>query len=264
MKTKSLKIFIVEDNDSIVKMLSEILSKNLPTSEILTFKSVENALGKVNENPDYIILDHFLEKTNGIDCIPLFKEFIPNAKIIVTSSQNDIKTFENAFIYGANEYFRKDALFPINIVEFIKKDFEKEDENWLQSFFNTVKRKENSKCSKNLVYVLDDNKNTAFSIEHVLQNESLNEVYSFNHSKDFFAQLKSRKPDFVILDYNIEETISGADVLKEVKLISPDTKVIIFSGQTDVGTASNLLKLGAMLYMSKSNENIKKLKTIVN
>jgi len=264
MKAKNLKIFIIDDSELIIKTISEIIIKNLPNCELLTFNSVEKALGQVNENPDYIILDHFLEKTNGIDCIPLFKEFISDAKIIVVSSQNDIKTFENAFIYGANEYFRKDALFPINIVEFIKKDFEKEDENWLQSFFNSVKRKENSKPSKNLVYVLDDNKNTAFSIEHILQSESLNEVYSFNNSQDFFTELKSRKPDFAILDYNIEETISGADVLKEMKLISQDTKVIIFSGQTDVATASNLLKLGAMLYMSKSNENMKKLKTIVN
>jgi DNA-binding NtrC family response regulator len=264
MKSNKIKIFVIEDNSALSKMLTETISKSLESSIIYNFDNVEKALGSVNEKPDYIILDHFLKKNNGIDCIPIFREYLADTKIIVLSSQNDIKTFENAFLYGANEYYRKDGLAFHNVVDYIKKDIENSSLNWYDSIIEVFKTPKVQGKKSKLIYVLDDNLTTSFSIEHLLQNETKNTVFSFNKIKDFFSQVEITKPDFVVLDYNLEESLTGCDVLKQLKQISPDTIVIMFSGQTDVITATELLKFGASYYLTKSNENFKKLKTIIN
>lgn len=263
MKQENKKIFVIEDNESISKAIINSLENNFNNIDTYVYKSAEKALGNISQNPDYIILDHFLEKTNGIDCIPVFKEFLPDTKIIVVSSQNDINVFQNAFIYGANEYFRKDNLLMSNITEFIAKDIESLKEGWFNKIADAFKSEPKTNRPK-VVFILDDNKNTSFSIEHMLSIDSKNHVFSFTDSKSFLEELEKVKPDFAILDYNLGEAINGKDVLAKLSDTSPKTQVIMFSGQTNVVTASELLKAGASYYLTKSKENFLRLKSIID
>lgn len=109
------------------------------------------------------------------------------------------------------------------------------------------------KAHKSLkVFILEDDRWYGTMLEHFL---TLNPDYSvkrFETAKDFFNALHEN-PDVITLDYSLTDT-DGEQVLKKIKTIAPDTKVIIVSGQEDVGTAIKLLKTGAFDYIVKDSE----------
>ena len=109
------------------------------------------------------------------------------------------------------------------------------------------------KGQKNLrIFIVEDDRWYGTMLEHFL---SLNPDYSvkrFEVTKDFFNSLHEI-PDVVTLDYSLADT-DGETVLKKIKSVSPETKVIIISGQEDVGTALKLLKAGAFDYIIKDEE----------
>ncbi|MDE3143090.1 MAG: sigma-54-dependent Fis family transcriptional regulator [Bacteroidota bacterium] len=109
------------------------------------------------------------------------------------------------------------------------------------------------KTQKSLkVFILEDDRWYGTMLDHFL---SLNPDYAvkrFETAKDFFNALHEN-PDVITLDYNLADT-DGEQVLKKIKTIAPDTKVIIVSGQEDIGTAIKLLKAGAFDYIVKDNE----------
>jgi two-component system response regulator AtoC len=67
-----------------------------------------------------------------------------------------------------------------------------------------------------------------------------------------FEQLKF-KPDLITLDYNLPD-LKGDHVLKRIKMESPDTEVILVSGQGDVDTALQLIQNGAFDYIVKNDD----------
>ncbi|MFT7155401.1 MAG: two-component system response regulator AtoC [Parvicella sp.] len=74
----------------------------------------------------------------------------------------------------------------------------------------------------------------------------------------------SKKTDIVTLDYSLPDS-NGNDVLRQIKNISPNTEVIIVSGQEDVKTAISLLKEGAYDYIVKDEDTKDRIwKTIQN
>lgn len=62
-----------------------------------------------------------------------------------------------------------------------------------------------------------------------------------------------QKPDVVTLDYSLPD-INGEAVLKSIRDYDPAINVIVVSAQEKIGTAVNLLKLGAFDYIVKDQE----------
>ncbi|MBN8665121.1 MAG: sigma-54-dependent Fis family transcriptional regulator [Chitinophagales bacterium] len=89
-------------------------------------------------------------------------------------------------------------------------------------------------------------------LHHYLSLNPDYEVTVFNDEQSFFAQLHN-KPDVVTLDYSLPKQ-TGEEVLKKIKHDSPDTDVLVVSGQEDVGTAVSLLQAGAADYIVKNED----------
>ena len=72
-----------------------------------------------------------------------------------------------------------------------------------------------------------------------------------------------RRPDLITLDYSLPD-VNGSVVFQEIKKVTPDTPVIIISGQDVVATAIELLKAGATDYIVKDDNTTKLLLNSVN
>jgi len=65
-------------------------------------------------------------------------------------------------------------------------------------------------------------------------------------------------PDVVTLDFSLSD-MKGDEVLRKIREISPDTQVVMVSGQEDISTAVRLLKAGAFDYIVKDDDTIERL-----
>lgn len=101
------KTFIVEDDELYNKLLVDSLSENkqLKCESYFNGKSV---LKKINQNPDFIILDYRLPDLLADEIIQKFKSYNPTIKIVIVSSQTDIKVATSLIKMGADDYIIKD------------------------------------------------------------------------------------------------------------------------------------------------------------
>ena len=78
------------------------------------------------------------------------------------------------------------------------------------------------------------------------------EIQSFKTGKDCLANI-NQAPDVVTLDYRLPD-MKGLDVLKQIKELNEDIRVILISEQDDIDVVVELLRHGAYDYIVKSRD----------
>ena len=100
--------------------------------------------------------------------------------------------------------------------------------------------------------VEDDPAYTKF-LKYVLGLNPDFEVTFFTNGKSFLDNLYSTRPSIVTLDYSLPD-MPGEAILKSIRDFDPNISVIIISAQEKIGTAVELLKLGAFDYITKDED----------
>jgi len=102
-----MKILIVDDNLSITKMLSKMLSLD-GSYEVDVANNGYQAMDKMlSFNPQLVILDLSMPGMSGQETLVKIKEIDPNAKVIIASAHGDEKTKEFCLRNGASGYMSK-------------------------------------------------------------------------------------------------------------------------------------------------------------
>lgn len=116
--------------------------------------------------------------------------------------------------------------------------------------FNSSGNPENTPLNVPLkVLVIDDETNFTEEIEEFLQNHGYIS-YTANNVHKGRSILKNQDIDLLILDIRLK-SVSGLDILKEVKLAYPKLEVIIVSAHGDMDTVITALRNGAIDYLKK-------------
>jgi DNA-binding NtrC family response regulator len=102
------------------------------------------------------------------------------------------------------------------------------------------------------IYIIEDDLWYSSMLEYYLGLNPDYQIKKFNSAKDFLDKVHE-KPDVVTLDYSLPDS-TGAEVLIQIREQSPDTKVVVISGQEDVKVALDLLKKGAYEYIVKDDD----------
>jgi DNA-binding NtrC family response regulator len=109
----------------------------------------------------------------------------------------------------------------------------------------------NKKSSYKIFVVEDDTWYRNF-LTYSMQLNPDYEVLAFENAKDCLNNLHL-KPDLITIDYSLPG-MNGAELIKKIKEIDDQIQLIVISGQEDVGTAVNLLKLGVFDYLIKNED----------
>lgn len=102
------------------------------------------------------------------------------------------------------------------------------------------------------IFVVEDDLWYSSMLEYTLNLNPDYEVQKFNTAELFLKNLH-KKPHVVTLDYSLPDA-DGEELFDKILQLSPDTKIIIISGQEDVKIALNLLKKGAYDYIVKDED----------
>jgi len=107
MSNKKTKILIVEDEEFLAKMLSRALKEK--KHEVVLASSGEEALRKVKEKPDFILLDVMLPDVDGVEILKQIKtdKETKDIPIIVSTTLGGEDTVSKIVQAGGTEYIVK-------------------------------------------------------------------------------------------------------------------------------------------------------------
>ena len=104
------------------------------------------------------------------------------------------------------------------------------------------------------VLIADSHPIVRLGVKQVLQNSTEFEVIGdVSSTSELFKTLEKVSPDVVMLEMDIPE-INGIATLRKIKQDFPNTKVLMYSGQSEDVYALNTIRAGAFGYLSKTAE----------
>lgn len=134
-KKRSLKIFIVEDDEYFNTMLNsyiEQISKELEfKAKTWSYLNGDDCLMNIQIKPDFVILDFYLDENKdsltGGDVLEKICTYHKDIKVIVISQRHEWENFKDEFKnFGALGFLKKDEALYQNLKEMIKNNDENE------------------------------------------------------------------------------------------------------------------------------------------
>src|SRR5215471_6177394 len=107
------------------------------------------------------------------------------------------------------------------------------------------------------IFIVEDDAVYSSMLAHFLSLNPDFLVKKFSSARDFLNCVHE-KPDIVTLDYSLPDA-TGDRLLAQVKELSPETKVIMISGQENIKIAVDLFKKGVHDYIVKDEDTQERL-----
>ncbi|OWY25097.1 response regulator [Sphingobacteriales bacterium UPWRP_1] len=110
---RNYKIFLVDDDIKTLIMLKTHLEKRIGHDiTVNVFAYGENCLDRLNEEPDIIVLDYYLnaikeDAMSGTDVLKGIVAARPQARVVMMSGQDDMETAIETLRNGAYDYIIK-------------------------------------------------------------------------------------------------------------------------------------------------------------
>ncbi len=102
---------------------------------------------------------------------------------------------------------------------------------------------------KKKILIIDDDMDMCIVLSKFLLRNGY-DVETANSGNKGITKFKEDNFDIVICDFRLGDK-DGKDILKEIKLLSPDTIVLIITGYSDIKIAVDVIKMGAFDYITK-------------
>ena len=99
------------------------------------------------------------------------------------------------------------------------------------------------------ILIIDDDKDLCFVLKRFLSKHGF-EVTEATSGKAALEILENMVPDLILCDFRLED-MSGSSILRKIKEKNPLVPVIIITGYSNIKTAVEVMKLGAMDYVTK-------------
>lgn len=99
------------------------------------------------------------------------------------------------------------------------------------------------------ILIIDDDKDLCFVLKRFLSKHGF-EVLEATTGRAALEILDSVEPNLILCDFRLED-MSGSSILKKIKEKNPSVPVIIITGYSNIKTAVEVMKLGAMDYVTK-------------
>ena len=104
---------------------------------------------------------------------------------------------------------------------------------------------------KKRVLIIDDDMDMCTLLSRFLGRNGYETDVAYSGQKGMIAKFEEENFDMVLCDYRLGN-MDGKEVLLAVKKIKPDTIVLIITGYSDIKTAIDVIKQGALEIISLS------------
>jgi signal transduction histidine kinase len=115
---------------------------------------------------------------------------------------------------------------------------------------------------KRRILVVDDDQEVVKMISLVLRDQDFEVITAFN-GREAIEQVRSGFSELVLLDLNLPD-MNGKEILKKIKEINEDIGIIVVTGYGGEKTATDMMKAGAVDFISKPFETERLIKSITD
>lgn len=154
------------------------------------------------------------------------------------AAKTNLEKNDNSSEKGAKRPISKNSKVEENNVVELKTEINKRQENLI-----------NSKDSKGLIYILDDEPEILEQIEFIVENAGY-EAKTFENSSSLFLEIENKIPDTILTDMNLGKE-SGIDVMREMHKKIPHLPFIVISGFVTKEVCIEVLNYGVMGIIEK-------------
>jgi len=111
------------------------------------------------------------------------------------------------------------------------------------------------------IMIVEDEKLIRMTLRELLEEEGYR-VIEAEDGASGLRRLRQEEVDLVLLDYRLPD-VDGIEVLRQMRMLSPETAVILVTAHSNVGSVVEAIKLGAYDYLDKPINQDHLLSTIV-
>jgi DNA-binding NarL/FixJ family response regulator len=104
------------------------------------------------------------------------------------------------------------------------------------------------------IVVLDDHPMILTGLRDLLKrNPLIKSTVTFENPEDFRTHVNSNRVDIAIIDIRIFKSDAGLDMAKHIISKKPKTKVLIYSGNSNISYITECIKIGVKGFISKDS-----------
>ncbi len=121
---KKMKVYVVDDDPAYLASIMEFLRWQFPEAELRPFPTGESCIHEVNEHPDVVILDYFLnarvpDAWDGAKVMEKINWASPYTSVIMLTGRGSVDIAVDSMKRGAVNYIVKDENAFLKIKDFL-------------------------------------------------------------------------------------------------------------------------------------------------
>lgn len=247
-----MQVLIVDDNASMRTLLSALLGSQ--GYEVVGALEEGNAVMEAvrRHRPRIVCLDYQLPGRNGLDVLKDINTEFPDIDVLFMTASDDGNIEQKAADAGASGFLRKpfgqkQVLDELLQVTETRKQAERAGKAPAPS---PATGRSPARWSKRDAVIVDDNSSIRVLLKGVLSELGLNIVAQAANGEEAIRAAKTHQPEVLFLDVNMP-ILSGLEALPKIREASPDTAVVMVTGDTSRQLVQQAAGLGARGYIVK-------------
>ena len=246
-----MQVLIVDDNASMRTLLTALLGGQ--GYEVVGALEDGNAVMDAvrRHRPRIVCLDYQLPGRNGLDILKDINAEFPDIDVLFITASEDSTIEQRAADAGAAGFLRKpfgqkQVLDELRQVTETRGQADRA-ENTAPSASG---KRTPPKAGKRDAIIVDDNSSIRLLLKGVLSELGLNIVAQAANGEEAIRAAKTHQPNVLFLDVNMP-ILSGLEALPRIREVSPETAVVMVTGDTSRELVQQAAGLGARGYIVK-------------
>ncbi len=244
-----MKIAIVDDNLSIRKILTALF-ESLGHQVVAALEDGSGLAGCVRQHaPDLVCLDYNLPGRNGLELLAALQSASPDTDVVIITGSSDPDLVGRAANAGASGFLHK-PFSQSQIIEEIKQIEEARRAVAKTSYQPAVLDLRGPECATRSAVIVDDSGSIRLLLKSVLEDIGLTVVQTACNGEEGVEAAKKHLPAIVCLDVDMPR-MSGLEALPLIRAASPQSKVVMVTGNPNKAFVEEAITGGASGYILK-------------
>lgn len=246
-----MQVLIVDDNASMRTLLTALLGGQ--GYEVVGALEDGNAVMDAvrRHRPRIVCLDYQLPGRNGLDILKDINAEFPDIDVLFITASEDSTIEQRAADAGAAGFLRK-PFGQKQVLDELRQVTETrgQADRVEKAAPGAPSGRAPAKSGKRDAIIVDDNSSIRLLLKGVLSELGLNIVAQAANGEEAIRAAKTHQPAVLFLDVNMP-ILSGLDALPKIREVSPETAVVMVTGDTSRELVQQAAGLGARGYIVK-------------